>query len=88
MLISFYHISLCPRCANTRKHLQELLGPTYPQTITEINVLTQPAKAVKDKVRLVPALKIDNDLLSGVFLSRQSIKEFLEKHHLLPPTHN
>ena len=88
MLISFYHISLCPRCAQTRKHLQELLGPAYNQTIAEINILTQPAKALKDRVRLVPALKFNDDLLSGVFLSHQSIKQFLQKHQIIPPPQN
>ena len=83
MLISFYHISLCPRCAKTRKHLQNFLGPKYRETVEEINVLLEPTRALKDKIKMVPALKIKDDIVSNIFLSPQTIKTFLMKHDVV-----
>ena len=82
MLISFYHISLCPRCAQTRKHLRTLLGSRYDETVQEINVLQHPALAVKNKIAMVPALVVGDDRLSGIFLSLQAITTFLKTHDI------
>ena len=83
MLIVFYHFSLCPRCARARKHLQDLLGTAYHASVTEINVLRHPAKAQRNKIRMVPAVKYGDDQISGVLLSHKSIKQFLERNNLL-----
>lgn len=83
MLISFYHISLCPRCAMTRKYLRELLGNKYPASVVEINVLRHPAKALNNGVRMVPAIAYGDDLLSGLILSQASIEQFLQRNNLI-----
>ena len=83
MLISFYHISLCPRCALARKHLKNLIGNSYDASVIEVNILRQPTKARKNRIRMVPAIKYGDDLISGVLLSRDSIKQFLQKNNLL-----
>ena len=84
MLISFYHISLCPRCALARKHLKDLIGNSYDTSVIEVNILRQPSKARKNRIRMVPAIKYGDDLISGVLLSRASIRQFLQKNNLLP----
>ncbi len=83
MLIAFYHISLCPRCARARKHLQDLLGNSYAAAVIEINVISHPVKAKRNNIKMVPAIKYGDNLLSGVFLSHQSIRQFLEGSNLL-----
>ena len=83
MLISFYHISLCPRCARVRKHLRDLLGDSYSVYVKEINVAMNPLKAWRGGTRLVPALTCGPDLLSGVILSRKSVEQFLERNGYL-----
>lgn len=83
MLIVFYYISLCPRCARARKHLQDLLGNSYEASVTEINLLKQSAQTQRNKIRMVPAIKYGDDKISGIILSHKSIKQFLERNNLL-----
>ncbi len=83
MLIVFYYISLCPRCARARKHLQDLLGTSYEASVTEINLLKHPARAQRNKIRMVPAIEYGDDQISGILLSHKSIKQFLERNNLL-----
>ncbi|MFK5951491.1 MAG: hypothetical protein QM498_00420 [Desulfobacterium sp.] len=37
-------------------------------------------RAWKDGVRIFPALKINDDILSGVILTRRAVRKFVEKH--------
>ena len=83
MLISFYHISLCPRCARVRKHLRNFLGDSYSVYVKEINVAMNPLKAWGGGIRMVPALTCGEDLLSGVILTRKSLEQFLERNGYL-----
>ena len=83
MLIVFYHFSLCPRCARARKHLQDLLGTSYDASVTEINVLRHPAKAQRNRIRMVPTIEYGDDQISGILLSHKSIKQFLQRNNLL-----
>lgn len=84
MLISFYHISLCPRCARARKHLKDLLGDSYSVLVIEKNILSQPGEAWKNGIRMVPTVKSGDTVLSGVLLSRESIKQFLDQNGYAP----
>ncbi len=83
MLISFYYISLCPRCARVRSHLRDLLGDSYATAVKEINVFKIPTGAWKSGVKMVPALTCGDDLISGVILSRKSLEQFLERNNFL-----
>ena len=83
MLISFYHISLCPRCARVQKHLRDLLGSSYAASVTEINVTRNLPKALKSGIKMVPAIACGEDLLSGVILTRKSVEQFLERNNFL-----
>ncbi len=80
MLISFYHISLCPRCALARKHLKDLIGNSYDASVVEVNILRQPTKARKNRIRMVPAIKYGDDLIKQTIpISRRIGKEIVKK---------
>ena len=83
MKITFYHTSMCPRCAHVRKHLRALLGNAYTASCIEIDSLVHPLKTWQDGVRMIPALKIDRALLSGVLLSEKQVRAFLIKQGML-----
>ena len=83
MLIVFHYISLCPRCARARKHLQDLLGTSYEASVTEINLFKRPVTAQRNKIRMVPTIEYGDDQISGILLSHKSIKQFLERNNLL-----
>jgi len=49
-------------------------------TLETIEVTTNIKRTWKAGIRMFPALKIDDDLLSGVLLSEEKIREFVESH--------
>jgi glutaredoxin len=80
MTILFYHSSICPRCARARKYLQRLLGQTYSAEVIEIDSLKHPLKAWRAGIRMIPALKCKQEVISGLLLSEAQIREFLQRH--------
>ncbi len=78
MKIIFYRSILCPRCYLARKALFELTAEKSNLEIEEVDILSHPLRTWKDGIRLIPALKIEKKLLSGVFLSRQEISGFID----------
>jgi hypothetical protein len=79
MKITFYHSSLCPRCLFTHRILLEIIQRNQNLEIEEINILTHPVKTWSDGIRLFPALKIDDSILSGVFLGREKMESFINE---------
>lgn len=75
--ITFYHSSLCPRCYLARKALLAILQGDQDIEIEEIDVLAHPLQTWSDGVRLFPALKISDRILSGIFLDRKKILAFI-----------
>jgi len=80
MQFTFYHSSLCPRCARLRKHLHRLLGQRYSSHCVEIDSLKHPLKTWQAGIRMIPALQCGDDKLSAVLLSEEQIRSFLYRH--------
>lgn len=81
MQITLYRSVLCPRCFLARKYLQEITQHKSNVTIVEVDILSQPMKTWQDGIRMIPALKIEDKILSGVFLNKKQIKSFIESPH-------
>jgi len=79
MKITFYRSHLCPRCLFTHMVLMEIIHDNKTIEIEEINVLAHPLKTWSSGIRIFPALKIDNRILSGVLLSRRKIEQFINE---------
>jgi glutaredoxin len=79
MKITLYRSSLCPRCLFTRKILMEIIHRNKAIEVEEIDILAHPLKAWSDGVRIFPALKIGNRILSGVFLGREKMETFINE---------
>ncbi len=82
MKLAFYNSKLCPRCAQVRKHLKHFLGPSLSEYCTDIDVVKHPAKTWQDGIRMIPALKYGESILSGVMLSREQVRTFLVEHNV------
>ena len=82
MLITFYRTALCPRCALVRSYLLECLGDQYNKKVLEIDALMHPLQTWKEKIRMIPALKCGDDVLSGIMLSRDAVALFLNRHQV------
>jgi hypothetical protein len=62
-----------------KKALDELLQDRDDIQLEEIEILSNPVRALKDGVRFIPTLKCGERQLSGIFLSIDKIKAFIEK---------
>jgi len=80
MQIVFYRSNLCPRCFLARKYLFEITATDPHVQIEEVDILGSPQRCLQDGIRMVPALVINRDKLSGVFLSKKKIKGFVDSH--------
>jgi glutaredoxin len=76
MKITFYHSSLCPRCRFTRRILLELIHCKDIE-LEEIDILAHPLKSWSEGIRIFPALKKGDRILSGIFLGREKMKTFI-----------
>ena len=56
----------------------------YPDVIVEkVDIMTNPGRAWKDGIRMIPALKAGNEILSGVLLSEEEIRRFVQETNTL-----
>ncbi|MBA3008324.1 MAG: hypothetical protein KJ900_12500 [Proteobacteria bacterium] len=77
--ITLYRSALCPRCHMARKTLYELIDNKPEIHVEEVDIVTNPLRAWKDGIRFIPTLKSGDKILSGVFLSRTEIHNFLKE---------
>jgi len=62
-------------------HELNKLKKEHPELeVDAIEVTLNYKRAWKDGIRVFPALKIDEETLSGMILSRDAIRTFIEKH--------
>ena len=79
MLIIFYKSKLCPRCFIAGKHLQAVCANDPHIQIEEVELLTSPLRTWRDGIRMVPALKVGDTILSGIYLSHEVITDFVTR---------
>jgi len=77
MNITFYKSRLCPRCYIAKKYLQALCSTNPLLQIEEVELLTSPLRTFRDGIKMVPALKIGDIILSGLYLSEKEITDFV-----------
>lgn len=63
-----------------QKYLRQIALDDSAISIEEVDVLLSPGRAWKEGVRMIPALQIDNDLKSALYLNKESIMEFITMH--------
>ncbi len=47
--------------------------------VNRVDIVTEPGRAWKDGVRMIPTLKADGQSLSGIYLSPEKIRAFVTK---------
>jgi hypothetical protein len=62
-----------------KKALDGLLIDRDDVHIEEVEILTNPLRALKDGVKFIPTLKCGGEQLSGILLNRDKIETFLKK---------
>lgn len=80
MRIVFYKSVLCPRCHLAKRHLLAACA-THPDVqIEEVELMKSPLRALREGIKMVPALQIGDNILSGLYLSKKSITAFISNH--------
>nr|WP_320050235.1 glutaredoxin family protein [uncultured Desulfuromonas sp.] len=80
MTITFYGTALCPRCYLAKKALEKIAAEDADLQIETIEIATHALDGWRKGIRMIPALKIDDDLLSGILLDEQRIRSFIDRH--------
>jgi len=62
-----------------KKALDELLADMDDVELEEVEVMTNPLRALKDGIKFIPSLKSGDEKISGILLSSDKIKTFLNK---------
>ncbi len=62
-----------------KKALDELLKNRDDIHLEEIEILSNPLRALKDGVKFIPTLKCGKEQLSGILLSSEKIEKFIKK---------
>ena len=62
-----------------KKALDELLTDVDDVQLEEVEIITNPLRALKDGVKFIPTLKSGDERLSGILLNQKKIKAFLER---------
>lgn len=76
--ITFYHSVICPRCHMAGRSLAQLLNEFPGVQLEKVEFLTNRGRSINDGVRSIPALVSGDKKLSGFYLTRDSIRRFLE----------
>lgn len=76
--IIFYKSALCPRCMMTGRILARIKETNKDLVIEEIDIMAHPLKAWQDGIRMIPALKSGEKVVSGLILNEERIRDFFE----------
>ncbi|MBB5348820.1 hypothetical protein JWG42_07465 [Desulfoprunum benzoelyticum] len=79
MTIIFYRTRLCPRCYMARKHLLDLTHDRPDLIVEDREILRDPIAAGRDGITMIPAIRIGDTVLSGIYLHRHRIEDFLRQ---------
>jgi glutaredoxin len=79
MTIILYRTRLCPRCLMARKHLLALTRHRPDLIVEEREILRDLAATGRAGITMIPAIKIGDKVLSGIYLHRRRIENFLHQ---------
>lgn len=78
--IVFYKSSLCPRCMLVKRELTRLRQEHPELEVEELDVVLNPLQAWRSGIRMIPALKAGDDILTGVLLRTEQVRQFVARH--------
>jgi glutaredoxin len=76
--VTFYHSVICPRCQMANRSLAQLAGEFPHITVEKVEYLANLGRSRQDGVRAIPTLVSGERRLTGFYLTRSRIREFLE----------
>ena len=76
--VTFYHSVICPRCHMAGVSLTSLLSDFPDVTVEKVEYLSNLVHSHKDGVRRIPTLVSGDQKLTGFYLTKNRIRQFLE----------
>ncbi|MCX5875640.1 MAG: thioredoxin family protein [Deltaproteobacteria bacterium] len=80
MKIEFYRTILCPRCLYVGHALKKIVASSPHLELETIEVATNLTRTRHAGIKTVPAIRIGNNTLTGIILTPQAIRHFIEQH--------
>ena len=80
MKIELYRTILCPRCLYVSRALKKIVASSPHLELETIEVATNLTRTRQAGIKTVPAIRIGNDTLTGLILTPQKIRRFIEQH--------
>ena len=80
MKIEFYRTILCPRCLYVSHALKKIVVNSPHLELETIEVATHLTRSRQAGITTVPTIRIGNDVLTGLILTPQMIRRFIEQH--------
>jgi predicted DsbA family dithiol-disulfide isomerase len=80
MKLEFYHTVLCPRCLYAAHELKKISTEFPELEIENIEITLNLTRTRAAAIRFVPAIKIGEDVLTGIILTPTKIRQFIKKH--------
>jgi hypothetical protein len=77
--VTFYHSMFCPRCHLAGLALSQLRADFPDVVVEKVEYLANIGRASREGVWLIPSLVAGDKKLSGVLLTKKSMRDFLEK---------
>lgn len=80
MKIEFYRTVLCPRCLYVSRILKKIVADAPRLELETIEVATNLTRTRQAGITTVPTIRIGSQTLTGLILSPQKIRSFIEQH--------
>jgi glutaredoxin len=77
MHVVLYKTLLCPRCFLAERALKSLHKEFQELSIETVEVTREPLRAWQDGVRMLPTVTCNEKSLSGLFLTTNALRDFL-----------
>lgn len=82
MKVTLYKSALCPRCHLARRSLEQLKAAQPDLEVEYVDILASPGRAIRDGIRMIPAITSGNRKLSGLYLNKRAIASFIAEARL------
>lgn len=81
--ITLYQSILCPRCYIARKALHKLTQSHGEIELEKVEILYSLKRLKQDRITMIPAIKVGDKVLSGLYLNEQAISHFLRENKII-----
>jgi len=80
MKIELFRTILCPRCLFVSRILKKIVADSPHLELETVEVATNLTRFRQAGIKTVPAIRVGNEILTGLILTPRKIRCFIEQH--------